>query len=91
MLVLEIGWEWSLWHDRVSLRAAAGGAFTVESSTVIEPQFATAGLLDARVVRVFTSFGEGYLDDTYTSVPCEHPGGDSNRGVSVLLRTVPWS
>jgi hypothetical protein len=67
MLIVEIGWEWSLWRDRLSLRAAIGGAFTVGASTAIDPVFATSGPAEARLVQAFTGFGEGYLDDTYTS------------------------
>jgi len=67
MLTVEIGWEWSLWRDRISLRAAIGGAFTLGSLTSIRPQFTTSGPAEARLVQAFTSFGEGYLDGIYTS------------------------
>jgi hypothetical protein len=67
MLIVEIGWEWSLWRDRLSLRAAIGGAFTMGASTSIDPAFTTSGPAQTRLVQAFTSFGENYLDETYTS------------------------
>jgi len=67
LVMVEIGWQWSLWHDRISLRAAVGGAFTVAASTTITPQFSTTSALEGRLVEAFTTFGEDYLDDTYTT------------------------
>lgn len=66
VFTVEIGWQWLLWRDRLSLRAAVGGAFTVGASTAIAPQFSTTGLQE-RAVQTFTDFGERYLDEIYTA------------------------
>lgn len=63
MLDLEVGWDFPI-ADRLELRVAAGGAFTVASQTTIEPRFSPRA---ARLVNEFTDYGEQYLDDTFTS------------------------
>jgi hypothetical protein len=63
MLDVEIGWEWLLWKHW-QLRAALGAAFTVSSSTTIEPDYTP---LFPRATETFTQYGEDYLDDVYTS------------------------
>jgi hypothetical protein len=67
MLVVEIGWEWSLLRDRLALRAAIGGAFTVGAKTRVEPAFTPASPADARAVAAFGAFAASYLDSTYRS------------------------
>jgi len=67
LLTVEIDWEWALLRDRLSLRAAIDGIFTVGSSTSMEPSFATSTPAEARLVQAFASFGERYLDGIYTA------------------------
>lgn len=63
MLDVEIGWDLPL-AEGFELRAALGGAFTVASHTTIEPRFTPRA---ERLVDEFTTYGEQYLDDTFTS------------------------
>lgn len=64
MLDVEVGYDFAV-APHLQLRVALGGAFTVASSTSIEPKFATAG--SGRGLEAFIASGEQYLDDTYTS------------------------
>jgi hypothetical protein len=63
MLDAEVGWEWPV-AERLALRAAVGGAFTVASRTSITPSFAPRA---PRLVEAFANYGEDYLDDVFTS------------------------
>jgi hypothetical protein len=54
MLDAELGWRWVLW-EQFTLRAGLGGAFTVASSTRIEPGFTPRA---PRAVRAFSSLAE---------------------------------
>jgi len=63
MVDVELGWELAL-HERLRLRTAIGGAFTVASSTRIEPTYTPRS---PRAVSELARAGEAYLDDTYTS------------------------
>lgn len=62
MADVEVGYEWIFGH--VHLRASLGGAFTFASSTTITPKFTPRA---PNLMREFTSYGESYLDDTFTS------------------------
>lgn len=62
MADVEIGYAWTLGH--LHLRASLGGAFTFASSTTITPKFTPRA---PNLMREFTSYGEAYLDDTFTS------------------------
>lgn len=63
MVDAEVGWDFAVW-ERLSVRLAIGGAFTVASSTTIEPTYSPRA---PRLVQEFTAEGEKYLDDTFTS------------------------
>ncbi len=63
MLDVEVGWEWVL-MDRLKLRCALGGAFTVAASTTMTPEFQP---LYPAAAASFEAAGEDYLNDTYTS------------------------
>jgi hypothetical protein len=63
MLDVELGWEWEI-VKHFFVRAALGGAFTVGSSTTIEPDFQPKA---PRLTAAFASAGETYLDTTYTT------------------------
>lgn len=63
MLDVELGWEWTV-ARRLRLRAAIGGAFTVASSTSIDPEYEPSA---PRLTEQFTAASEDYLDDIYTT------------------------
>jgi hypothetical protein len=63
MLDVELGWDF-LFGERFHLRTALGGAFTLASSTKIEPQYRP---LAPNLTKGFTDYGERYLDEVYTS------------------------
>ena len=63
MLDVELGWEWEI-VKHFFVRAALGGAFTVGSSTTIEPDFQPKA---PRLTAAFATVGERYLDTTYTT------------------------
>jgi hypothetical protein len=63
MLDVEIGWAWLVWESW-QLRAAIGGAFTVASSTTIEPDYTPRSW---RATQALTDYGEAYLNDVYTA------------------------
>lgn len=63
LLDLELGWEWTVVR-RLRLRAALGGAFTLASSTAIEPEYQPAV---PRLTEQFTTASEQYLDDIFTT------------------------
>jgi hypothetical protein len=64
-LDVSAGWEWTI-RRHVLLRADVGGAFTLASTTVIEPDFDVPRVAE-RFVDELTQAGEDYLDDTFTS------------------------
>jgi len=61
MLDVELGWRWGLGAGWTA-RTALGAAFTLDSNTRVEPDFEPEQPL---LVNLFTSFAEGYLDDTF--------------------------
>ena len=61
MLDVELGWRWGLGAGWTA-RTALGAAFTLDSNTRVEPAFEPEQPL---LVNLFTSFAEGYLDDTF--------------------------
>ncbi len=63
MLDVEFGWEWLI-LERLHLRAALGGAFTVGSSTSIEPDYRPRA---PQATKIYTTASEAYLDNIYTS------------------------
>ncbi|MBI5502564.1 MAG: hypothetical protein HY907_20130 [Deltaproteobacteria bacterium] len=67
MIDVEVGWQWALFDDRLTLRTAIGFAGTVGASTTIEPQFTPLTADGRRGVEQLTEAGEAYLDDVYTS------------------------
>ena len=60
----EIGWEWAV-RDKIWLRAALGGAFTVAASTDIQPSWTPAPIAQGPI-EVISVAGEEYLNDIFT-------------------------
>ena len=64
-LDVSAGWEWTI-RKHFLLRADLGGAFTLASTTVIEPDFDVPRLAEPFVDEL-TAAGEDYLDETFTT------------------------
>jgi hypothetical protein len=63
MLDVELGWGFLI-ADRITVRPALGGAFTLGSSTKITPAYQPRM---PQIVSAFARESEAYLDDIYTS------------------------
>lgn len=61
MLDVELGWRWGLGSGWTA-RTALGGAFTLDSNSRVEPQFAPE---DPLLVTAFSRLAERYLDRTF--------------------------
>ncbi len=64
LLVVEAGYEWTLFGDHLLIRLAAGFAGTIGSSTTVEPQFKP---LLPMLVGSYAKDTAEQLDDIYTS------------------------
>lgn len=61
---IEVGWRW-LFGENIYLRTALGGAFTVASSTEVNPNWSPSALAQPSV-NALSRAGEAYLDDIFT-------------------------
>ena len=66
MIDAEVGWEFVL-AERLTLRAAVGGAFTLAASTDISPRFNVRLPAAKAAIDEFTSQSAAVLNDTYTT------------------------
>ncbi len=66
MIDAEVGWEWVL-AERLTLRAAVGGAFTLGATTDISPRFNVRLPTAKAAIDEFTSQAGAALNDMYTT------------------------
>jgi hypothetical protein len=66
MIDAEVGWEFLI-AERLTLRAAVGGAFTLAASTDISPRFDVRRPVARATIDEFTSQSGAALNDLYTT------------------------